>query len=271
MENNLTIIKLGGSLLTDKTKPYTMNLSVVKNIAAEIRTCLDNGLINNLALVHGVGSFGHPPVIKHKLYKGLINEKQLLELSITQSKVNEFRLKTVGLFQKQGIALNLLHASSVFTGEGMDIRDYYFNAIKGFLKIGMIPFIGGDMMYDDKKGFSVLSGDEIAVRLTRELNADKLVFATDVHGVYTQDPKHNKNVSLVKEININESKNDSYFSNPCNNDASGLMQGKLESISKLKDLISSGLEVVVLSMKHRGVLKNFLQNKKAKFTRIVNN
>jgi len=70
MGKELTVIKLGGSLLTDKSKPYTARKSVIASAARELKECIEEGLIESLIIVHGVGSFGHPPVLEYKLYKG---------------------------------------------------------------------------------------------------------------------------------------------------------------------------------------------------------
>ena len=88
----LTIIKLGGSLLTDKSVPYTSKDATIKEVAREIKECLDSGLIEDLIIVHGVGSFGHPPVLEHKLHLGFQGKEQLIPLSQTQQKVNKFRI-----------------------------------------------------------------------------------------------------------------------------------------------------------------------------------
>ncbi len=71
MNDNLTVLKLGGALLTDKQRPFTLRQSILDQAAAEVKACLDAGLLGRLLLVHGVGSFGHPPVMEYKLYKGL--------------------------------------------------------------------------------------------------------------------------------------------------------------------------------------------------------
>jgi isopentenyl phosphate kinase len=48
MRKNLTIIKLGGPLLTDKQRPYTLRSSTLEQAAAEVKACLDSGLLEQL-------------------------------------------------------------------------------------------------------------------------------------------------------------------------------------------------------------------------------
>ena len=54
MVKRLTIIKLGGSVVTNKLKPLTFNYNSVDNIAKIIKN-----FDGPVRIVHGAGSFGH--------------------------------------------------------------------------------------------------------------------------------------------------------------------------------------------------------------------
>lgn len=270
MEKKITVIKLGGALITDKSTPYTIRENIIENAAKEIKECMDSGLIEKLVLIHGVGSFGHPPVLKYELYKGFKDPGQLMHLSSTQKIVNQLRTKIAEKFQAVDIPINLMHASSIVIGNKMKITEYMFEALKGYLSLGMIPLIGGDMMYDNGMGFSVCSGDQLSVVISRELKANHLIFATDVAGIYDSDPKINKDASLIREININEV--DSLIkqldeSKPA--DASGRMKGKLKTLATVKDLIRSGLDTAILSMTQPNILKSYLKGEDVPVTRVI--
>ena len=269
---DLIVLKLGGSLLTDKSTPYKLRENVIKAVAAEIKECVDLGLVNNLVIVHGVGSFGHPPVIKYNLHKGFRNKDQLISMSETQQIVNELRKAIAITFIEEGVPINLMHASSMIVGDKVRIIDHAFTSLEGFLSLGMVPLIGGDMMYDNRMGFSVCSGDQLAVVLSRALHAKQLLFATDVLGVFDKDPKSEEHAQLLREININEIEQLlSETSETAKIDASGKMQGKLRSLISIKDLIQEGLEVVIFSMNKKGVLKNFLKGQESELTKIIYN
>ncbi len=269
---DLIVLKLGGSLLTDKSTAYKLKDNVIKAIATEIKECIDLGLIKSLVIVHGVGSFGHPPVLKYNLHKGFRNKEQLISMSKTQQIVNELR-KTIAItFLEEGVPINLIHASSMVVGNKMLIADHAFTSLKGFLSLGMVPLIGGDMMYDKSMGFSVCSGDQIAVVLSRVLQAKQLIFAIDVLGVYDKDPKSGKHAQFLREININEIEQLlSKTKETTKNDASGKMRGKLLSLASIKDQIQEGLEVVILSMNRKGVLKNYLKGEESELTKVIYN
>ncbi|MFW9951655.1 MAG: isopentenyl phosphate kinase [Candidatus Thorarchaeota archaeon] len=267
--NGLIILKLGGSLLTDKSTPYKFKEQLLPTIVKEIKDCFKSDLVKNLIIIHGVGSFGHPPVIKYMLHKGFKNPEQLNYLSATQFDVNKLRNLITTEFLKAGVPVNLMHASSMVIGTKGIISNHNFDSLKGFLSLGMVPLIGGDMMYDTSIGFSVCGGDQLAVLISRELNARRLIFATDVDGVYTTDPKKNPEALLLDKINVNEIELFLQKMDESIKDATGKMKGKLLSIFSIKEQIKNGLEVSIISMSKEGNLKKSLEGNDFEHTKII--
>ena len=69
----MIILKIGGSILTEKdsAKPE-VDYESLERIAGEIEDALyseemSNDLVDGLIIVHGAGSFGHPPAKKYKI------------------------------------------------------------------------------------------------------------------------------------------------------------------------------------------------------------
>ncbi|MEA3340385.1 MAG: uridylate kinase, partial [Chloroflexota bacterium] len=59
MIQSVIFIKLGGSLITDKTRAYTVRREVVARLAEEVHRALDAAPGLRLVIGHGSGSFGH--------------------------------------------------------------------------------------------------------------------------------------------------------------------------------------------------------------------
>ena len=66
----LVFVKLGGSLITDKTKPYTPLLDMMDDLALQIATTLQTQPNLRLVLGHGAGSFGHVAASEYKTRDG---------------------------------------------------------------------------------------------------------------------------------------------------------------------------------------------------------
>ncbi len=270
MTKELTVIKLGGSLLTDKKNPYTYREDVLRSVSQEIGECIDEGLIESLILLHGVGSYGHPPVLEHSLHKGFLGPEQLLPLSKTQESVATLRHIIVKELQNAGIPICLMYPSSMIISEKMRVIDYFLEPLKGFVSVGMVPLLGGDILIDKIMGWSVGSGDQLAVIICQELGAKRLIFASDVSGIYDADPKLEEDASHIDTINLNDL--DATLKRMGVSgieDASGAMKGKLQSIVPAKPLIEKGLEVGLLSMMEYGTLKALLRSEECQCTRVI--
>jgi len=266
----LTVIKLGGALLTEKSTPYTTRSGIVPAVVQEIQRCREAGLIENLIVIHGVGSYGHPPVLEYKLHKGFKEERQLLDLSTTQQSVNSFRMELASEFIQAGVPVNLMHLSSFCVSDQGSFKPPFLEALTGFLSLGMVPLVGGDMVYDQSRGFSVGSGDLLAVILAKTLPVARIIFATDVDGVYSADPKVDPSASIMKQIKVSEIEKFLKDSNGAEEkDASGAMKGKLRAIKTLDQHIHSGLKVSLLSMLTSGNLEAFLTDKLPTYTRFI--
>ncbi|MFI5421878.1 MAG: hypothetical protein ACHQ1H_12995, partial [Nitrososphaerales archaeon] len=56
---SLTIVKLGGSLITYKDQPLSINTQALQVVARELRNFLSSEKPGKIFLIHGGGSFGH--------------------------------------------------------------------------------------------------------------------------------------------------------------------------------------------------------------------
>jgi len=252
----ILVLKLGGSLITNKREPYSIRPDIIKAASREIKEIIDSKVIDDLVIVHGVGSYGHPPVIEHKLHKGFIDPKQLVPLSQTQSKVNELRMYLASSLIEVGIPINLFHTSSIATAHQGKIVSMDLSAVKGYLKIGMVPLLGGDVVHDTAMGFSIGSGDQVATIIAKALGATDLVFATDVAGVYDKDPKVSNDAKIIKELSLARLMELSDSDNAA--DASGAMRGKLLNLENVMPELEKGLCTNIISMMQPGALKGLL-------------
>ena len=258
MPEKLTVIKLGGALLTDKRQTGSLRQQVLTHAAEEIRACLDAGLIRRLILVHGVGSFGHPPVLEHRLHRGFQAESQLLALTYTQHAVMALRCQIVEAMHQAGVPVAMILPSSNMTASGFRLKRSFLDAVDGFLRIGMIPLLGGDVLVDDEVGFSVYGGDQISLHLARHFGAARLLFATDVAGVYDRDPKQHADARRIPKLSLNDLGSVALDAHQ-QVDASGAMAGKLESIGKAREMLADGMKVHLFSMMEPDNLKALLE------------
>src|SRR6266851_6833943 len=77
--DRVTILKLGGSAITDKARDCTPDIPVIQHAADQLAD-YDRPLV----LIHGGGSYAHPFVAKSGLGKGLRDRSQLRSISETE-------------------------------------------------------------------------------------------------------------------------------------------------------------------------------------------
>lgn len=175
------ILKLGGALLTNKSRPFTLRYNVIKRIAYEIakayRECGPR-----LIIVHGGGSFGHYVVSEH----GCIDTREAISQIVWfMRELNMIIVDALASFGAPVIPFDT-HAMSLIESEELKIN---YEPIRYALITGLIPVLYGDIVLGLNKT-SIVSGDEIAWYLAKEFKPSRLLFATTVDGVYDKDPLH---------------------------------------------------------------------------------
>jgi isopentenyl phosphate kinase len=266
MPRDLAIIKLGGALITDKSKPYTLRESVLRRAAREIADALGPCIV-----VHGVGSYGHVPVIKRKLYMGYQEPKQLPDLSTTMVEVFDLRMAVTRALQEAGLAPVVFLPSNIFRMTNEDITDHFTPGLHRYLELGMTILLGGDMCADEKRGFSVCSGDKVVHLLGKLLKPKHVIFATDVAGIYTADPKLDSTAKLIPRIALSQIQEFEKLADKATNpDITKGMRGKLEEIKQFEPILRAGAEVAILGMMEPGILPRYVAgDSKVPCTRIT--
>ncbi|MEJ2271107.1 MAG: isopentenyl phosphate kinase [Candidatus Bathyarchaeota archaeon] len=157
MSKKPTILKLGGSVITDKEKPLTPNLKAIGRLADEIFRAKTSPLI----LVHGGGSFGHPVAEQYGIANGYVDSSQILGFAATHlamTLLNSWIMES--LISRNIPAVEVNPSSCLLTNNGR-IKIMELKPLTRMLKMGIIPVLYGDAVPDQKKGFSILSGDQI--------------------------------------------------------------------------------------------------------------
>lgn len=229
------ILKIGGSVITDKRSFSTLNCDQIKRILKEIRLWLRDDDNRGLILVSGGGSFGHPLAHKYQLNNSSPNSKDPLGFLQTTTNMQKMGNLIARLAQEQQVPLLPISPSAVFLTDRGLITNSCLKAVEHALEAGLIPFFWGDTVFDKTHQFRVLSGDQINTYLCETLGIRELLYGTNVGGVYTDDPKKNPKAMLIPQINDKNYASvlqQVSFSN--DTDVTGGMLGKLGSIHGIK-------------------------------------
>ena len=232
------IVKLGGSVITDKTKERTFKPKVMDQLASEIKKS-DKQMI----IVHGAGSFGHILAKKYKLNEGYKNYDQVKGFSLTHEMVQNLNSLVLKSLQKNDIPAVSISPHSIVKLDDHKLEKIDLKVFEEYLEKQFIPVTFGDVVLDKKLGFSICSGDLLVMALSEYFKPEKVIFAMDEDGLYTSNPKIDKKAKLIKKSSLKELEKLS-TSLDKHADVTGGMGGKLNTIKNISKL---GIDTVLLN------------------------
>jgi len=197
-----TILKLGGSVITVKDRPFTPNKTAITRLAQEIA----RSRVNSLIIVHGGGSFGHPVAKQYEIDRGYKDSSQVMGFSKTHQAMTTLnKLVTNSLIDQSVPAVEIQPSSCIVTKSGR-IQVMEQRPLTKLLRMGFIPVLYGDAVADSDRGFAILSGDQLVSALAIQLKADRIIIGADVDGICTADPKIDPSAKLIHHVSLSELK-----------------------------------------------------------------
>jgi isopentenyl phosphate kinase len=176
-----TVLKLGGSVITDKTAAETVDDAALSAAAEAL-----GGYDEPLVVVHGGGSFGHPHAEAHGLSTttGTHDVAAVMDVHEAMKALND---AVVGALHGAGVDAIPVHPLSGAARGGDGTLTYPPDTVAAMLEEGFVPVLHGDGVVHAGKGVSVLSGDEIVASLATQLDADRIGLCSTVPGVLDAD------------------------------------------------------------------------------------
>jgi isopentenyl phosphate kinase len=221
------VLKLGGSVITDKNKVATANLDAIERLAGEIA----QSKVSYLILVHGGGSFGHPIAKKYNLSEGYTNPSQVIGFSETHLAMTQLNSLVIEALIKHNVNAVVVQPSSFVVTKAGRIQRMELTAITRMLNLGLVPVLYGDAVLDSESGFSILSGDQLVSSLAINFDASKIIIGGDVDGIYTADPKSTPSANLISCVTLEELKAQKYeIEGSKATDVTGGMLGKINEL-----------------------------------------
>ena len=250
--------------MTNKdSKTSEVDFSSLKRIASEIRDSMDNSQ-KQLIIVHGAGSFGHPPAKKHRIgeeFDSKLYPQKRLGFCEIQNEVKKLNMFICEAFINEGLPVIALPASSFITATDKRITSGNLDLFKNYLSKGFIPVIYGDVVLDGDLEFCVISGDQLIQYLAKNLNPTRVVMGTDVDGVYNKNPKtHDDAIFFDKFTSLEDLDT---LEGTTNVDVTGGMVGKIKELLDLADL---GIESKIINTEVEGNIFKVLEDKEVKGT-----
>lgn len=243
----LVFLKLGGSLITDKTKPYTPLPDVMDDLALQIKTALQTHPDLRVLIGHGAGSFGHVPASEYKTRDGLPPRatplvyrrrddtqnnywKGFAEVWYQASTLNRFVMEA--LHKADLHAISLPPSSSVISSNGQ-VSVWDTTPIRMALAADIVPVIFGDTVFDEVRGGTILSTEDLFMYLTDALHPERILLAGIEAAVWEDFPARTRKVEKITPASFNEIK--SGVGKSTTADVTGGMESKVRQMLELAE------------------------------------
>lgn len=219
----MIVLKLGGSVITDKDTPETIDDAA---LAAAADAIADATTARPLVIVHGGGSFGHVHAAEHGVSTttGTHDYAGAYAIHDAMKRLNEAVLAAL---HERSIPALPLHPLSFASRDAEGTLSFPVGAVRRLLGEGFVPIIHGDVIAHEDAGVTVLSGDEIVTHLGSALSADRVGICSTVPGVFDEAGEVISTISTFEAV-------ESALGASESTDVSGGMAGKVQALLELE-------------------------------------
>src|SRR3989344_7187737 len=257
MAKRVFLIKLGGSVITDKSTPYTAKISVIKRLAHEIKTAN-----KSIILAHGSGSFGHTSAAKYGGKKGYVSKMGIAKVARDAMEINRI---VMDILVKVGLPAVSFRPMSMVLASGGEMDNSFFGSLEVAFNQGLIPVVYGDVIWDKKWKSTIYSGETILNKIgiymmSKGYGIDKIIQVGETYGVYDETKN---TVSVITRKTWPKYKK--FIIGLKVKDVTGGMQHKVEDALIMADL---GIKTLLINGMIKNELSNSLLGKKVKGTLI---
>jgi isopentenyl phosphate kinase len=169
---DVVLLKLGGSLITDKGGEEAPRREVIARLAGEIAEAISGGKAPfSLLVAHGSGSFGHVAARRHGIGRGPLSAEQLAGACRTQERAAVLhQIVVAALIEAGAPAFSIAPSSCVVAAAGRPV-EIAVEPLLLALRRGLLPVLYGDVVLDREWGASICSTERLFRLLARPLQS----------------------------------------------------------------------------------------------------
>ncbi len=191
MKHTVTLIKLGGAVITNKEIPESVRTDVLDRLIKEISQA-QKQTSQLLVLGNGAGSFAHVPATRYKTLQGFSSEDSRIGMAITQDSAARLNRLVVAACLREDIpAVSVAPSNSLIT-ESMKAKTWFPDVFEEYLRNQLTPVTYGDVLVDRKQGCTIWSTDKVFSFFARQFqqrgwNVEQIIYVTEASGVWQKE------------------------------------------------------------------------------------
>lgn len=184
----MIFLKLGGSLITDKSQRETAQIGILQRLAKEIFEARRAKPEMALLIGHGSGSFGHAAAAEFSVYGGIKTEDEwhgAREVWVAANRLHRIVMDTL---LEADLPVFSFPPSAMAVSDLGEIAQLHVEPIRRALKAGQVPVVQGDIVFDRGQGAAILSTEKVLAHLAAELKPERILLAGIEEGVFEEYP-----------------------------------------------------------------------------------
>lgn len=230
----LVFLKLGGSLITEKSGVHKPRLGVMRRLFRELGLILTEKPELRILLGHGSGSFGHIPAKKYGTIKGVHTSEEWQGFVEVWQEAHALNRIVMEELKNAGLPAISFPPSATILSENRKIVRWEISQIQTALQHSILPVVFGDVIFDRKIGGTILSTEDLFCYLAPFLKPNRVLLAGEDKGVWSN---YEKKDFLVQTITPAISRNmPNQPGGSDNTDVTGGMKQKVEMMISLVDM-----------------------------------
>jgi len=245
----LQFLKLGGSLITDKSHARTLRETALQRLAGEIMSVFNLEPQIQLVIGNGAGSFGHGTAKKYGTRQGVTTPQEWRGFVEVWREAATLNQHVVGALQEAGLPALAIHPSSSVTANDGQVASWDIAPLRSALAAGLIPVIHGDVIFDAFRGGTILSTEDLFGYLANQLKPRRVLLAGLEAGVWRDYPECSRMFTDITPANLAEV--EPALSGSTADDVTGGMMSKVQQSLALASQVR-GLEVLIFSGEEPG-------------------
>jgi len=190
-------LKLGGSIITDKTQAEHARVDVIRRLAGEVRAALDARPDLRLVLGHGSGSFGHVAARRHGTRDGVRDAADWLGLAEVAAAAARLNQIVTDVCLEQRVPVFSLPPSASARCEDGRLRHLDTAVLRALLQARLVPLVHGDVALDTVRGATIVSTEDVFAYLADVVEPDRVLLAGEVDGVFADASLRGEVIPLI--------------------------------------------------------------------------
>ncbi len=230
-QSEIVFLKLGGSLITNKTRVEHARVQIIHRLAREIKVARTARPDLKIVLGHGSGSFGHVAAKKYGTRDGIKSESDWIGYATVAASAARLNQIVTDIFIEEDVPVISLPPSASARCEDGKLIHLDTNGVQSALLNNLVPLVHGDVALDRVRGATIVSTEDVFGYLIDEFTPTRILLCGEVNGVYADASMQGTIIKVLTPANFGRYR--SALGGSHGTDVTGGMIGKVQQMIEL--------------------------------------